>query len=105
VPVFRELWKNIAANMPKKGRGKGGQLDPLAIPVELQRSERRPELSVDGHRYPLAGWVCGARRGGSDGWLGVAAIDVGRLSPGSHEVELRFRRAPPERRRLWRLEV
>ena len=36
VPIFRELWKNIAAKMPKKGRGKGGQLDPLAIPVELQ---------------------------------------------------------------------
>ena len=36
VPIFRELWKNISAKMPKKGRGKGGQLDPLAIPVELQ---------------------------------------------------------------------
>jgi type III restriction enzyme len=36
VPIFRELWKNIAAKMPKKGRGKGGPLDPLSIPVELQ---------------------------------------------------------------------
>src|SRR6185369_1436745 len=36
VPIFRELWKNIAAKMPKKGRRKGEQLDPLAIPVELQ---------------------------------------------------------------------
>ncbi len=36
VPKFRELWKHIAKNMPKKGRGKGGALDPLSIPVELQ---------------------------------------------------------------------
>jgi type III restriction enzyme len=36
IPIFRELWKHIAAKMPKKGRGKGGQLDPLSIPLELQ---------------------------------------------------------------------
>lgn len=36
MPVFRELWKHIGKKMPKKGRGKGAQLDPLAIPVELQ---------------------------------------------------------------------
>ena len=36
VPKFRELWKHVGKKMPKKGRGKGGKLDPLAIPVELQ---------------------------------------------------------------------
>ncbi|MBK6350992.1 MAG: DEAD/DEAH box helicase family protein [Proteobacteria bacterium] len=36
MPMFRELWKHIGSKMPKKGRGKGAQLDPLAIPVELQ---------------------------------------------------------------------
>ena len=36
VPKFRELWKHVGKKMPKKGRGKGGNLDPLAIPVELQ---------------------------------------------------------------------
>jgi type III restriction enzyme len=36
VPVYRELWKHIGARMPRKGRGKGAVLDPLAIPVELQ---------------------------------------------------------------------
>ena len=36
VPVFRELWSHIAAKMPKKGRGKGGELDPHLIPAELQ---------------------------------------------------------------------
>lgn len=35
-PVFRHLWDHIRTKMPKKGRGKGGQLDPLSIPVELQ---------------------------------------------------------------------
>lgn len=36
MPKFRELWKHIGPKMPKKGRGKGAQLDPLDIPVELQ---------------------------------------------------------------------
>lgn len=36
MPKFRELWKHIGPKMPKKGRGKGKQLDPLSIPVELQ---------------------------------------------------------------------
>jgi len=36
VPMFRDLWPHIGKKMPKKGRGKGGVLDPLSIPVELQ---------------------------------------------------------------------
>jgi type III restriction enzyme len=36
MPIYRELWKHIGKKMPKKGRGKNDQLDPLAIPVELQ---------------------------------------------------------------------
>jgi type III restriction enzyme len=36
MPKFRELWKHIGPKMPKKGRGKAAQLDPLSIPVELQ---------------------------------------------------------------------
>ncbi|WP_439641466.1 BPTD_3080 family restriction endonuclease [Nevskia sp.] len=36
MPMFRELWKHIGKKMPKKGRGAGGPLDPLSIPVELQ---------------------------------------------------------------------
>lgn len=36
MPKFRELWKHIGKKMPKKGRGKAAQLDPLSIPVELQ---------------------------------------------------------------------
>ncbi|MDZ7752657.1 MAG: DEAD/DEAH box helicase family protein [Gammaproteobacteria bacterium] len=36
MPMFRELWKHIAKDMPKKGRGKAKSLDPLALPVRLQ---------------------------------------------------------------------
>ncbi len=36
MPKFRNLWDHIGKKMPRKGRGKAGALDPLAIPVELQ---------------------------------------------------------------------
>ncbi len=36
MPKFRNLWEHIGKKMPKKGRGKGGELDPLSLPVELQ---------------------------------------------------------------------
>lgn len=35
-PMFRELWSHIASKMPKTGRKKSGELDPLLIPPELQ---------------------------------------------------------------------
>ncbi len=36
MPKFRNLWENIRASMPKKGRGKAKGLDPLSLPVTLQ---------------------------------------------------------------------
>jgi len=36
LPVFRNLWENIRKDMPKKGRGQGGDLDPLKLPTRLQ---------------------------------------------------------------------
>jgi len=36
MPKFRELWKHVGPKMPKKGRGKSGELDPLSLPAELQ---------------------------------------------------------------------
>ncbi len=36
MPKFRKLWEFIRNKMPKKGRGKSGNLDPLSLPVELQ---------------------------------------------------------------------
>lgn len=36
MPKFRNLWDNIRSRMPKKGRGKNKNLDPLSLPVELQ---------------------------------------------------------------------
>ena len=45
MPMFRNLWENIRKDMPKKGRGKGEELDPLKLPTRLQtalRSALRP---------------------------------------------------------------
>src|ERR1700740_1540610 len=36
VPMFRNLWENIRKALPKKGRGKSGELDPLDLPARLQ---------------------------------------------------------------------
>lgn len=35
MPKFRALWENIREKMPKKGRGKGGSVDPLKLPTLL----------------------------------------------------------------------
>ncbi|MFC1670128.1 BPTD_3080 family restriction endonuclease [Spirochaetota bacterium] len=36
MPMFRNLWENIRKDMPKKGRGKNKELDPLKLPTRLQ---------------------------------------------------------------------
>ena len=36
MPVYRNLWQHIRPSMPKRGRGQSGELDPAALPVELQ---------------------------------------------------------------------
>ena len=36
MPMYRDLWVNIRKDMPKKGRGKGGNLDPLNLPTRLK---------------------------------------------------------------------
>src|SRR5581483_10865504 len=36
MPVYRNLWEHIRKDMPKKGRGAGGELDPLKLPNKLQ---------------------------------------------------------------------
>jgi len=36
MPIYRKLWDHIGKEMPKKGRGKSGELDPLDLPNELQ---------------------------------------------------------------------
>jgi len=36
MPMFRNLWEHIRTKMPMKGRGKGGKLDPLSLPPQLQ---------------------------------------------------------------------
>lgn len=36
MPMYRDLWEHIRKDMPKKGRGQGGELDPLKLPTRLQ---------------------------------------------------------------------
>ncbi|MDR3087179.1 MAG: DEAD/DEAH box helicase family protein [Azoarcus sp.] len=36
MPMFLNLWEHIRKDMPKKGRGKSGALDPLDLPLKLQ---------------------------------------------------------------------
>jgi type III restriction enzyme len=36
MPMFRNLWEHIGKKMPKKGRGKADNLDPLSLPPQLQ---------------------------------------------------------------------
>ncbi len=36
MPMFRTLWEHIRADMPKKGRAGGEDLDPLKLPARLQ---------------------------------------------------------------------
>ena len=36
MPKFRNLWEHVGKKMPRKGRGKSKDLDPLSLPVELQ---------------------------------------------------------------------
>jgi type III restriction enzyme len=36
MPMFRNLWEHIRTKMPKKGRGKSEELDPLSLPPQLQ---------------------------------------------------------------------
>src|SRR5213594_2249591 len=36
MPMYRNLWEHIRRKMPKKGRGKSSDLDPLSLPPQLQ---------------------------------------------------------------------
>jgi type III restriction enzyme len=35
MPMYRNLWEHIRTKMPKKGRGKAGNLNPLNLPTQL----------------------------------------------------------------------
>ena len=36
MPRYRELWRHIGANMPRRSTAKTGQLDPLSLPTDLR---------------------------------------------------------------------
>jgi len=59
MPMFRNLWENIRRDMPKKGRGKAGALDPLALPTRLQTALQAlygHYESVSGSWYSPGSW-------------------------------------------------
>lgn len=35
MPIFRDLWKHVGPDLPKAGKGKAGDLDPLKLPTRL----------------------------------------------------------------------
>ena len=41
MPMFRNLWEHIRKDMPKKGRGKADELDPLKLPTRCRRRSKR----------------------------------------------------------------
>ena len=78
---FRNLWENIRAEMPKKGRGKAGTLDPLELPTAAANGARSPLRPLREDLQALAG----------DGHQGAALLHH-RLPEHSHlEARLRFR--------------
>ena len=54
MPRFRNLWEHIGKKMPKKGRGKAKNLDPLSLPVELQTAL---EALYGHYEKTFASWV------------------------------------------------
>ncbi|MEZ6142945.1 MAG: DEAD/DEAH box helicase family protein [Zavarzinella sp.] len=36
MPMYRNIWEHVGKEMPKKGRGKGGNLDPEQLPTRLK---------------------------------------------------------------------
>ncbi|MEX2154427.1 MAG: DEAD/DEAH box helicase family protein [Gemmatimonadaceae bacterium] len=36
MPMFRNLWEHIRHDMPRQGRGKAGDLDPMSLPTPLK---------------------------------------------------------------------
>ena len=46
MPMFRNLWEHIRKDMPKKGRGKGEELDPLKLPTSSCRPRWKPSTAT-----------------------------------------------------------
>ena len=55
MPKFRNLWEHIRKDMPKKGRGKASNLDPLQIPVTLADGVGSPLRTLQRNVCAVAG--------------------------------------------------
>lgn len=53
MPKFRVLWEHIGHKMPRKGKGKARNLDPLSLPAELQTAL---EALYGHYEKTFAGW-------------------------------------------------
>jgi MoaA/NifB/PqqE/SkfB family radical SAM enzyme len=65
--------------------------EQVAIPVWINQPERRVAVRSGDRRLPVRHWFCGAHH---DHWLGVALVDVRKLPPGRHPLEIVFRSNP-----------
>ena len=54
MPVYRNLWENIRQEMPKKGRGKAGAVDPHSLPIKLQTAI---EVLYDHYEKTFKKWI------------------------------------------------
>jgi len=54
MPVYRNLWENIRQDMPKKGRGKAGAVDPHSLPIKLQTAI---EVLYDHYEKTFTRWM------------------------------------------------
>lgn len=72
----------------------------LALAVDLDYEEHRPEVWLDGVPRPPTSWICGTF---GTRWRGVAVVDLEDLPPGIHELELRMKHHDPHRRRIHKL--
>ena len=49
VPIFHNLWEHIRPQMPRAGRSKAGNLDPLELPAPLQTALGGSIWALQGH--------------------------------------------------------
>ena len=91
MPKFRNLWEHIRKDMPRKGRGKASNLDPLQIPVPLQTAL---EALYGHYKEDLRALARGRHRG-------AALLHRGLQQHVDLEADLRLHRGFPTREPGW----
>jgi len=98
VPIFRNLWEHIRKDMPRKGRSKAGQLDPLKIPSKLGRIPvLKARMNADLH---MAGDLKKTDKANLFVIFGepdIDSIELTKRGPMAGEAERRGRLRPEQR--------